>query len=265
MARYDAIVAFKTDRISRGTDEDFSTIEAWAALHGKRIIIVGADGGIQYPSRNDSDYWQWTATKRQARKEWEDIRGRIMARTADLRARGKLVGRPAFGFAVAGTKYDKRLEPTDIGIKYVPEIFRRIAKGDSLVTVARWLDSEGVHPNSRDATNWSPTSISQMIRNRVYVGQRKRTEIKKGKGKRGTGATLLTVTPLVDAKLWSDANARLDNSPRGRRGPATGEKTLLSGTLKCGNCGAPMYPIMPRDKILITAATDSRRNIRAAA
>src|SRR6516225_9924946 len=32
---YDAIVATKTDRISRGKDEDFSTIEAWAARNKK--------------------------------------------------------------------------------------------------------------------------------------------------------------------------------------------------------------------------------------
>ncbi len=78
MAEYDAIVAIKTDRISRGTDEDFSQIESWAARHGKKIIIVGPDGGIQFPSRHDSDFWQWTATKRQSRKEWEDIRDRSM-------------------------------------------------------------------------------------------------------------------------------------------------------------------------------------------
>ena len=40
MRGYDAIVAYKTDRLSRGTQEDFTRIEFWATSNGKRLIIV---------------------------------------------------------------------------------------------------------------------------------------------------------------------------------------------------------------------------------
>jgi hypothetical protein len=63
MAMYDAVVAYKTDRWSRGTQEDFTRIEFWATQNGKRLIIVD---GPQYPARADrfdSDYWQWQAEK----------------------------------------------------------------------------------------------------------------------------------------------------------------------------------------------------------
>src|SRR5581483_3170315 len=53
LALYDAVIAFKTDRLSRGTQEDFTQIEHWATQHGKRLIIVD---GPQYPARDDSDY-----------------------------------------------------------------------------------------------------------------------------------------------------------------------------------------------------------------
>ncbi len=71
MHSYDAIVAYKTDRLSRGTQEDFTRIEFWATSNGKRLIIVD---GPQYPARrdkHDSDYWQWHAEKMASRKEWE--------------------------------------------------------------------------------------------------------------------------------------------------------------------------------------------------
>ena len=42
----------------------------WATRHGKALVIVD---GPMYPARDDSDYWSWTAEKRQARKEWESI------------------------------------------------------------------------------------------------------------------------------------------------------------------------------------------------
>jgi hypothetical protein len=38
MAMYDAVVAYKTDRWSRGTQEDFTRIEFWATQNGKRLI-----------------------------------------------------------------------------------------------------------------------------------------------------------------------------------------------------------------------------------
>jgi len=56
ISMYDAVVALKTDRVSRGTQEDFTRIEYWATEHGKRLIIVD---GPQYPARadkHDSDY-----------------------------------------------------------------------------------------------------------------------------------------------------------------------------------------------------------------
>ena len=237
---YDAIVATKTDRISRGKDEDFSTIEAWAARNKKKLIITGPDGGIWYPARHDSDFWQWTATKRQARLEWEAIRDRSMSRQADLRARGKLVGRPPFGYAVSGRKYDKTLVPTDVGREYIPQIFERVGEGQPLAQIALWLDSEGVKPNSTFGQKWSPRSIAQIIRNTVYVGQRRAYDVGRSKG-----MTLLEVEPIVDVGLWLKANKRLDNAPLGRRSPSGKEQALLTGALRCGNCGAPMYRIRP--------------------
>ena len=248
MAEYDAIVAIKTDRISRGTDEDFSQIESWASLHGKKIIIVGPDGGIQYPARNDSDFWQWTATKRQSRKEWEDIRTRSMNRQADLRARKRLVGRPPFGYRVEGIKYDKTLVPTSIGRKYIPQIFERIADGQTLMSVAKWLDSEGIKPNSRESVKWSPQSIAQIIRNWAYLGERRACPIVDDKMQRNLGETLLEYEPVVSEALWLKANQRLDTAPRGgKRGPVNGDKPLLSGVLYCGRCDSPMYKIKPRN------------------
>ncbi len=243
---YDAIVATKTDRISRGKDEDFSTIEAWAVRNQKKIIIVGPDGGIQYPARHDSDFWQWTATKRQARLEWESIRERSMNRQADLRARGKLSGGATpFGYDVSGTKYDKTLKPNDIGREWVPQIFERVKKGEPLAAIAKWLDSEGVKP--RFGQKWSAKSIAQIIRNHTYVGQRKADEIVNGKRQRGQGVIRIEVEPLVEPTLWLAANNRLDNAPRGgRRGPKNWQPALLTGTLFCGNCGAPMYRLKVR-------------------
>ena len=36
------------------------------------------------------------------------------------------------------------MTPTDLGRKYVPQIFTRVIAGESRATVAAWLNSEGV-------------------------------------------------------------------------------------------------------------------------
>jgi hypothetical protein len=87
-----------------------------------------------------------------------------------------------------------------------------------------------------------------MIRNQTYVGQRKADDYINGKRLRGQGVIRIEVKPLVDSSLWLAANKALDNAPRrGIRGPKSGEEpALLTGVLKCGNCGAPMYRLKVR-------------------
>lgn len=243
---YDAVIVTKMDRLSRGTDEDFSLIEAWAVRNQKKLVIVGEGGGVWYPARNDSDFWQWTAEKRRSRQEWEAIRERSMNRQADLRALGKLSGGAIpFGYDVYGDKFAKTLKPNDIGREYVPQIFRRVARGESLLKVAQWLDSQGVKP--RYGEKWSAVSVSQIIRNHTYVGQRKADAYLNGKRRRGQGMIRLEVEAIVEAGIFLAANSRLKNAKRGgRRGPKNWEPALLTGVLRCGNCGAPMYRLKVR-------------------
>ena len=134
-----------------------------------------------------------------------------------LRAGGYLVGRPVFGYK-ADKLYDvlqsndksgrhSAMTPTDLGRKYVPEIFARVIAGDSLATVCAWLDSK--HVASPSGGKWSPRSLAQLIRNTSYVGYRRDA----------SGRTILRCEALVTADVQARAIERLDNA-RGRRTPA---------------------------------------------
>ena len=224
MAQYDGILAYKNDRLSRGKWDDEVRIRQWASDNGKVLVIVD---GPQWPPRNDGDFWSWTAQAKQAEKEWLEIQERNLRFQGKLRQDGKLVGAPCFGYDIAGEMYDKTLVPNAIGRRYVPQMFQRIADGQPLSQVAKWVNEEGITDKP-----WPAKRVSQLIHNRTYMGQRMDRE-----GRR----VVLTVEPLVDAKLWKRANDRLANSPVGRRGPVTGKPALLSGVLFCNRCLAPMY------------------------
>ena len=176
MAMYDAVVAYKTDRWSRGTQEDFTRIEFWATQHGKRLIIVD---GPQYPARADrfdSDYWQWQAEKMAARREWELGRERVVRATDALRRENKFVGRIPWGYVTEGPKYDRRLAATDLGREYIPQIYDRVIAGHSLADICGWLDSLHLwhkrDPQTGELADvpWWPTRLADLIRSPVYRG-----------------------------------------------------------------------------------------------
>jgi DNA invertase Pin-like site-specific DNA recombinase len=223
MQQYKGIVAFKNDRLSRGSWEDETRIRLWAVSNGKRLMIVD---GPQWPPRHEGDRWAWEASADNAAKEWEASQERNLRYQRELREAGKLVGAAPFGYDIVGEYKDKTLVPDEELRDIIHEMFQRIADGESLSTVAAWLN--GLHIKE---AKWGPKTVSQVIKNRTYAGTRMNTK----------GQAVLKVPTVVDAKLWKRANDRLANAPRGRRGPSKLPPAFLSGVLYCDRCKAPMY------------------------
>ncbi|MGH3286561.1 MAG: recombinase family protein [Streptosporangiaceae bacterium] len=236
MALYDGMLAYKNDRLSRGCWDDEARIRLWASENGKRLVIVD---GPQWPPRHDGDSWAWEAMAKQARKEWEDIRRRSMDTQADLRERGALVGRWAFGFTSGGDKYDRRLIPTSEGREYVPRIFARVIAGDSLREIAAWLDSEGV--KSTQGGKWWPRTVGVLVRNTVYLGERRDAD---GKVIHRCEPILVTEDGKPDYVTFRKAGEALDNRPK--RGPVKPDnRAMLAGAIFCTHCDgdSPMYRV----------------------
>lgn len=223
------LVVWKQDRL----DRKLATFQMLAQ-------VVEAGGRVEFvtqPHLNDLT----TMGGRIALKVEEEIahaesqtksdRNRI--KIADLHATGSLHGRPCWGYEVACTqacgktgkecKHVKTLRATPEGLKYVPEVYRRIADGKSLAKVAEWLEAE-------TGRKWWAKSVLHLVRRTTYMGHR--TD--------ASGRTILTVPELVDADLWAKANARLDADPR-KPGPRLAHRAMLTGVITCARCGSPMY------------------------
>ena len=229
LAQYDAVLAYRLDRLSRGDNVSTNAIEAWAHDNHKTLLTVD---GLHFPCEG-VDGIRWDVTKRIAHDEWLKTSERYSRMQAHLRSQGKLTGRPPFGYAVAPAfGGHKMLVPTDEGRAYVPEIFARVIAGDSLNTVGRWLKSEGVKPTS--GKGWHARSIGLLVRCPTYMGRRSDA----------AGCTILKCEPLVDAVTFRRAGEALDARPK--RGPVVEEnRALLSGVLFCARCeDSPMYRVM---------------------
>jgi DNA invertase Pin-like site-specific DNA recombinase len=153
----------------------------------------------------------------------------IMTRD-NLRAAGSITSRPPFGYVVVGERKAKRFEVVDKLRPVIIEIFNHCIAGDSLETIARWLDSEGI-PTSRGG-KWSKPTIKDIINNRVYIGYIQDN----------SGRTIGTCPAIIDAAIWKAAGDKLHSRPK--RGPQQNvDKALCAGSIFCGQCAkdSPMY------------------------
>jgi DNA invertase Pin-like site-specific DNA recombinase len=162
------------------------------------------------------------------------ISGHTRAGKARIAANGALDGRPVFGYASEGERYSRRMVPTELGCRVIPEVYRRVAVGTPLDAVAQYLTDATGRP-------WYARTVAGLIRNPSYRGARQDAK----------GRTVHQCPSLVDGDLWRRATANLDARPSTRRGMRTDvdakPSSLLSGLVTCYACGAPMYKIMPRD------------------
>lgn len=256
IAMYDVVVAYETDRLSRGTQQDFTRIEHWAVENGKRLIIVD---GPQYPARADmfdSDYWRWHAEKENARKSWEQGRERVVRATDALRRENKFVGRIPWGYITEGPKYDRRLVATDLGREYIPQIYDMVIAGKSLADICGWLDSlhlwHKLDPETGELADvpWWPTRLADLIRSPAYRGHYWMTRIERdpetGKVK-WSEKWEHSCEALIDARRFRLANEAL--AGREKRGPR-GEpqaRAMLKSAIKCPDCeGSPMNKLTCR-------------------
>jgi len=233
MALYDAVLAYRLDRLSRGDNESTNAIEDWAAKNSKQLLTVD---GLVFPCEG-KDGIRWDVTKRIAHEEWLGSSEKYTRMTAYLRSQNKLTGKPPWGFQSAPAEDGKHkvMVPTDIGRKYIPEIFSRCIAGESAASIARWLASQGVRPPLASA--WHASAVIRIIRNPAYMGRRSARISDAVYGK-----TILRCEPLVDAATFRRAGEALTDRPK--RGPKDAKnRAMLAGCLACLRCGSPMYRI----------------------
>ncbi|HUD37518.1 MAG TPA: recombinase family protein [Streptosporangiaceae bacterium] len=221
-SRFDVVVAFKSDRLSRGSDTDWSRIESWTANAGKTLCLVDSGTGIRYPARDDSDFWQWTAAKRQAGQEWENIRERIVRSHDALVASGSYVGRPPFGYQLVGPKYDKHLEVVEDSRVLIAAVFEQAIAGRSLRQIAAWLrETAGL--------DWHEVRVQRLINNWIYAGRVERK-----------GIHYADCEPIVDAGTLVAAQRAMRSRTRKPSGGAPSDDPALL-VLTCGGCSGRMY------------------------
>jgi site-specific DNA recombinase len=134
--------------------------------------------------------------------------------------------------------------------KYVREIKRRVAAGDSYDLIAKDLTGRVLTPNGGET--WAATEVRRISLNPVYIGKRAYTRGKQKdeQGKPLTGLHDGMWKPLIDEETHWACVRRSEMPPTRQWTKASKAKYLLTGIALCGSCQGRIGPAkrpMPND------------------
>ncbi len=209
------------------------------SAHGGRIDLTSATGRGQ---ARMAGVW--------ASMEAEKMSERIRDKHAELAEKGL----PQGGRRIYGYEAD-HVTPHPDEAPVVADMVRRLARGESLSSVARDLNEKGVTTST--GKQWSISQVKRIATNPRYIGRRTRG----GRGTARVDVGKAVWPPLVDEATWRRANVLLTDPARAdRRAP---RKFLLSGGLIRCHCGGAMVGRTQTErsgKALIYQCRDPRRS-----
>jgi site-specific DNA recombinase len=177
--------------------------------------------------------------------EAEKIKERTMRGKMACVKQGKLP--QGTGIGIYGYTWDKETKTRKVNqfeALVVKDIFQRVALGQSLISIARTLNSHNVP--SKGKKLWHSLTIRRMVRHQAYIGK---TYF--------NGTLLPDVSPaIVSKELFEAANAQLDK-PKVRTGRAKHEY-LLRDHAFCAICGRPLVGHCLNRKYLYYQCSNAR-------
>jgi site-specific DNA recombinase len=215
---FDAILCWDLDRLTRQPRQ----LEDWVdAAEERGLVLVTANGEADLSTDGGRLYARIKAAVARAEIERKAERQRLAA------AQRAELGRPPLGVRLTG--YTTKGEIIEHEAAIVRQMFERFHAGDSLRSIAEWLNDTGVP--ARNGKPWNPSSVRTILTNPRYCGR----AIYQGKTNGHRGGW----TPIVDEGVFDAVNEKL-RDPRRRSQVGTDRKYLGSGLYLCGVCDHPV-------------------------
>lgn len=216
----DVIVSWEYSRLSR----DISGFTKLADLCERTGVQLCLNGMI-YDMRNSQQRYFAQMTVLQGGFEADTMRDRALRTMAALAREGKPTGPIPFGYT---REYDPA---TGKGLRQIPdpetapivaELTKRVAGGESLLSLAREMRGRGI-PAPRKGSDWIPMTVRKLVIRQTNVGKR----VHQGRVVRD--ATWPAIVPEVDFL----AAQRVLADPARRTQKDTAVKYLMSGISYC--------------------------------
>ncbi len=256
--KIDCVITKDLSRLGRNYSKVGYYTEEYFVDHDIRYIAV--NDGFDSLREEENEI----APFKNVLNEWypRDISKKVRQVKKTAARQGKFMGSQA--------PYGYKKSPEDKHILLIDEtaaaiarrIFREFVCGDSARMISDRLNQEGIDsprfyhakyaggqaPKPNEHNHWGSTSIMQMLRNQVYIGnmvqgKRQVTSFKTKKRRTIDPENWITVEsthePLIDRELWERVQKRINaRGHRVQRKQDTKELSLFAGILRCADCGS---------------------------
>jgi site-specific DNA recombinase len=219
--RADVLLATKQDRLARKV-ADWQRLAEFIGEHDLRVVT--ADGRMNLDSANGRMIAGIMAVI--AQWEAETTRERVTRALEARRAKGLPTGGGKRPFGYEADFMTVRPEEARV----IREVARRVLRGESLRGIAADLDARGIRPTS-GAKRWKPTDLGGIVSSPRVAGLTSMQGKPVGKA---------AWDPILDRRTWEAVRATLAERRASRAEIGPPRKSLLSGLVVCGGCGAPM-------------------------
>ncbi|MEM9491304.1 MAG: recombinase family protein, partial [Myxococcota bacterium] len=260
-----------TEDISRISRDFADAAVVFRQLRYAQVPLISVADGINTSNRDAK--LSFTLKSLVADIYLDDLRDKTLRGMEGKAFAGYATGKLPFGYRSypdrnpAGRVLGHRIEIDAAQAELVRRIFTMYRDGKSFATIARVLNGERI-PSPRAKTQhklagWGVTTIRAMLYNERYIGVWK---FKENEWVRVPGTNRRRPRPraesevlrferpelrIIDVELWNEVSDRLgathrkytrdgQGRPKGRARPSRRSPYLLSGVLRCGQCGAVM-------------------------
>lgn len=237
--RINAVVVWDVDRLTRTPSELESFIDL-ADRHRLELASVGGEIDLATPQGRLTARIKGSV----ARHEVEQMSRRLKAKYREVRAEGRRHGGPVpFGYR----RENGRDVVHEVEAEALRECYRRVLAGDSLRSLAKYMDNTGIQPHR--GAKWNGASIGRMLQRPGYVGQITYQGEVIGQGQ---------WDPIIDRDTFDAVGAILRDP---NRAPSRGRELVYlgAGIYRCGRCGGIMRPIASSKRAATYACTDCMR------
>jgi DNA invertase Pin-like site-specific DNA recombinase len=216
----DAVVVYNLDRLTRRPVELEDFIAVCEAAGVREVATVTADIDLG----NDDGLFMARIFAAFAAKE----SGRRSARQKRKTMANAEAGLPHGGFRRPFGYEDDKVTIRSAEAAVIKTVVSRFLAGESLRSLARWLDTEGIKTVGGEP--WRTPTLRGMLRGGRIAGLREH---------RGAVVGPAVWAPIITEEQHRRILARMDErAASGRRSP---RRYLLSGLLRCGKCGNRLY------------------------
>lgn len=224
--RYEVVVAYHVDRLYRRLRDLIPLLEICEKTGASVATVKAGSLDLSTASGRTVASILGAVAEGESARQAERIRREKLDRALAGKPNGSL---KSYGYEADGTVVESEAA-------VVRELAERVLAGDSLRSVTADLNDRGV-PAARGGV-WRQTTIRQLLMAARLSGQREHMPASKGRG--------YSNAPIVAQGTWQpilsvEQTARLRTllSDPARRNMRPGRQ-LLTGVLRCGNCGHGM-------------------------